>query len=156
LTHSLWRKVNGEGDALESPNDDALSLVLDRKNHPHVEVQFGDVIGRAVWDSGAGMTIVDLDFARRHPAYFREVGRSCGTDATGASVETPVFTLTGADIGGRPFKPHLVAGVNLSRINDTVDMPMDLILGYSTLTQANWWFDFPGRRWKITKLFDGS
>jgi hypothetical protein len=28
---------------------------------------------------------------------------------------------------------------------------MDLILGYNTLRQANWLFDFPRRRWAISK-----
>jgi len=41
--------------------------------------------------------------------------------------------------------------VDLSRANATLDLPMDLILGYTTLRQANWLFDFPAKRWAITR-----
>jgi hypothetical protein len=27
---------------------------------------------------------------------------------------------------------------------------MDAILGYRTISRANWWLDFPGRRWTTT------
>jgi hypothetical protein len=47
-----------------------------------------------------------------------------------------------------------VAGVDLSRVNATIAVPMDLVLGYTTLRHANWWFDFPRRRWAVTRLLD--
>jgi hypothetical protein len=28
---------------------------------------------------------------------------------------------------------------------------MDLILGYPTIRQADWLFDFPARRWAVTR-----
>ena len=31
---------------------------------------------------------------------------------------------------------------------------MDLILGYNTLSQANWLFDFPRRQWAITQRLE--
>jgi hypothetical protein len=30
------------------------------------------------------------------------------------------------------------------------EYPMDLILGYPTLRQADWLFDFPAKRWTLT------
>jgi hypothetical protein len=36
-------------------------------------------------------------------------------------------------------------------VNDSIEVPMDLILGYTTLSQANWLFDFPDKRWTISK-----
>jgi len=41
--------------------------------------------------------------------------------------------------------------VDLSQANDTLDQPMDLILGYATLRQANWRLDFPAKQWAITR-----
>ena len=49
------------------------------------------------------------------------------------------------------FARHRVAVVDLSQANATLDQPMDLILGYTTLRQANWRFDFPAKRWAITR-----
>jgi len=49
------------------------------------------------------------------------------------------------------FPPHRVAGVDLSHVNSTIEVRMDMILGYGTLRKANWLFDFPRKRWAITK-----
>ena len=37
-----------------------------------------------------------------------------------------------------------------SGVNSTLEYPMDLILGYPTIRQADWLFDFPARRWAVT------
>jgi hypothetical protein len=36
-------------------------------------------------------------------------------------------------------------------MNASIEIPMDLILGYSTLRKANWVFDFPRKQWAISK-----
>jgi hypothetical protein len=74
---------------------------------------------------------------------------SAGTDATGATVETPLVLLAGAVIGGRWFGRHKAAVVDLSGANSTLELPMDLILGYPALRQADWLFDFPASRWTV-------
>lgn len=134
----------------------AQALFLDRVGHPYVAVQFDNVLAQAVWDSGAGITVADLTFIRQHPTLFHHAGQSRGTDATGATMQTPMFTMVAATIGTQLFPPHTVAGVDLSPVNATIDVPMDLILGYSTLKKANWWFDFPRRRWAVTKMLEGA
>jgi hypothetical protein len=128
------------------------ALILDQTNHPYVELRFDTATADAVWDTGAGITVADLTFVREHPPFFREIGRSLGTDSTGTTMETPVFEMSGAALGGATFPPHTVAGVDLSDVNATIAKPMDLILGYSTLSKANWWFDFPRRQWAITRI----
>ncbi|HEX9987462.1 MAG TPA: hypothetical protein VGE45_03165 [Chloroflexia bacterium] len=127
-------------------------LTYDGKFHPYVDVWLGEVRAKAVWDTGAGITIADTNFINKHPALFEEVGRSHGTDSTGFSVETPMFIMAATTIGNHNFPPLKVAGVDLSQVNATIDIPMDLILGYNILSKANWFFDFPGKKWAITKL----
>ncbi|MGH7764818.1 MAG: aspartyl protease family protein [Candidatus Dormibacteraceae bacterium] len=133
-------------------NYEIRDLQLDEKFHPYVDVRFGDVTGKAVWDTGASLTIVDTNFITTQPAWFLRAGESSGTDSTGANLESPMFTMTGAMIGGHFFKPHRVAGVDLSSVNATIEVPMDMVLGYNTMSQANWVFDFPRRRWAISKV----
>jgi len=45
-------------------------------------------------------------------------------------------------------------GGNLSKLEDALS-GFDLILGYSTLSKANWLFDFPRKKWAISKLLGG-
>ena len=140
------------------PADDAGNhyafhdLLYDEKFHPYIDVRFGTRTARAVWDTGAGITVVGLGFIDDHPEFFREAGRSSGTDATGHGMETPMFRMASPVIGGQAFPPHMAAGVDLSPVNATITLPMDLIVGYSTLGKANWLFDFPHRRWAVTRL----
>lgn len=128
------------------------SLLTDDKFHPYVQVNFGASAGNAVWDTGASITIVDMAFVQKHPDLFIEVSTSTGTDSTGANMDTPMYMMAPARIGDILFPYHRVAGVDLSHVNSMIDIPMDLILGYSTLRHANWLFDFPRKRWAITKI----
>lgn len=107
---------------------------------------------RFLLDTGAGMTIVNLEFVNKHPDLFQNAGRSVGIDATGAELETPMFLMEAPRIGDHVFPPLKVAGVDLSHVNTTIDIPMDFILGYNAFSKANWLFDFPEKKWKISTM----
>jgi predicted aspartyl protease len=124
-------------------------LQMDSRGHFYVDVSWPGVTGHACWDSGAGITVVNRDFWRGHPGLFEQIGTSVGTDVTGARAETPILLVAESVIGERPFGRHKVAVVDLSHINGPLDQPIDLILGYPTLRQADWLFDFPARRWTL-------
>jgi len=139
--------VDVDNEATDSPFQD---LFLDSRFHPYVDVQFNTAKASAVWDTGASLTIVDMSFVKLHPDFFQQSGQSTGTDSTGTEMETPMFTMAASRIGSQPFPPLKVAGVDLAHVNATLEMPMDLILGYNVLSQAHWLFDFPGKKWAIT------
>jgi len=129
-------------------------LFLDNKFHPYVNMQFGKLKAKAVWDTGAGITIVNMIFIKKYPNFFQEIGKSIGTDSTGIKMETPMFTMAATVIGNIEFAPHKVAGVDLSHLNSTIEVPMDVILGYNTLNKANWLFDFRHKKWAILKMLN--
>jgi len=136
---------------VEAPADyqAGRDLRMDSRGHVYVDVSWPGVTAQACWDTGAGITIVNRDFWLAHRRLFEEIGTTVGTDATGATLETPVVLLAEAVIGERSFGRHQAAVVDLSQANSTIDLPMDLILGYPTLRQADWLFDFPARRWAV-------
>ena len=76
---------------------------------------------------------------------------SVGTDGNGEQAETPLLLMAEAVIGQRMFNRHKAVAVDLSPVNSTLEYPMDLILGYPTMRQADWLFDFPAKRWMLTK-----
>ncbi len=133
------------------PDYPLQALTMDQRFHPYVDVQFEGVCGQAVWDTGASITIVDLTFAKDHPALFEEVGQSTGTDSTGVQMQTPLLRVAASRIGDCEFAPFKAAAVDLSAANATIEIPMNLILGYTALRQANWYFDFPRRQWAIAR-----
>ena len=125
-------------------------LELGRRGHIYLDVHWPGATGRACWDTGAGATVVDHAFWLAHPDLFEQVGLSAGTDASGDRTETPLLLMAGPVIGGRSFASHKAVAVDLSGVNSAADQPMDLILGYPTIRQADWLFDFPARRWSLT------
>jgi predicted aspartyl protease len=122
-------------------------LQTDAKYHPYLDVEFENATGKAVWDTGASITVVDSNFIENHPEIFSLDGTSEGTDSTGATFETPMHWMKMSQIGGRSFPAVRVASVDFSPMNAHVDIPMDMILGYNSLSKANWLFDFPNKQW---------
>jgi gag-polyprotein putative aspartyl protease len=137
----------------EGGNARGADLEIGRRGHCYVDVSWAQAPGvsaYANWDSGAGITIVHEGFWLAHRELFRETGTTEGTDASGTQLRTPLLQVSGAVIGQRSFGPHKAAVVDLSAANATLERPMELILGYPTLSQADWVFDFPARKWALT------
>jgi hypothetical protein len=124
-------------------------LLVDRRGHPYLTVSWPGVTASACWDTGSGATIVNRDFWLGHPELFEQIGTSVGTDGHGQRAETPLL-LAETVIGRRRFGGHRAVAVDLSAVNSTLEYPMDLILGYPTIRQADWLFDFPAGRWTLT------
>lgn len=120
------------------------------RGHVYLDAHWPGVSAWTCWDTGAGATVVDRAFWLSHPELFEQVGVSAGTDVNGDQVETPLLLMAGPVIGQRTFSRHKVVVVDLSQVNGPLEHPMDLILGYPTIRQADWLFDFPARRWTIT------
>jgi hypothetical protein len=128
-----------------------LDLQLDDRGHLCVQLSWGAVAATGCWDSGAGISVVDRAFHRQHPELFTGAGRAAGTDSTGAQFATPTCTLAGPLVGGIELPASKVAVIDMSPMNRELEFPLDLIIGYPLLRQANWLFDFPARRWAPPK-----
>jgi len=145
-----FRLAAGVMDLETTGGEAGHELLTSPRGHPYVELNWPGVSGLACWDTGASATVVDRGFWLGHPELFESAGTSSGTDAQGEQAETPLLRMAGPVIGQRAFGSHKVVVVDLSAVNSTLDYPMDLILGYPTIRQADWLFDFPARRWAVT------
>lgn len=137
---------------LESHQYEKYDLFMDKGSIPYVDVGFENIVASAVWDSGASVTLVDKNFLENNQSLFKEVGISSGIDFTGAKSTTPIFTMNSTSIGNNAFPSHQVVVIDLSHINAKVERRVDMILGYTTLSKANWIFDFQKRKWSISKM----
>lgn len=126
-------------------------LWLDGRHHPYLEVDYNGQTARAVWDTGAGITVVDAAFVERAPELFRATDTSVGTDAAGTERETPMYTMASVALGDIRFPTCRVAAVDLSHVNASIERPMDVILGYNLLRHARWVFDFAERNWSAER-----
>ncbi len=132
---------------------DMQDLFLGERFHPYVDILWvGNIRAKGVWDTGAGVTCFDSAFVKKHPHLFSKVGTSNGQDSSGAKSETPVYLMKEFTLGGHHFPASKVVVIDLSVPNSTIKTPMDFILGFNVLNKANWIFDFPSRKWKISKM----
>jgi hypothetical protein len=128
-------------DSDRAPREE-YDIHLDAGRHVYLAADWGSSSTTgAVFDTGASVTVVDQQFAARHPDLFSSAGTSAGTDASGETVETPMALMAGPTILGRRFAESPVAIVDLGAVNRTLDRPMDLILGWPVISQAGWIID---------------
>lgn len=124
------------------------SVHLDDSRHVYLDATWDgvDEVASGIFDTGASVTVADLSFVQRHPELFTPDGMSTGMDATGWWVTTPTAIMRGARVLDQQLTDALVAVVDLSGANSTVSRPMDLILGWTVLSQAVWYIDHPASR----------
>lgn len=135
---------------IELDPDDPDQLMLGPRGHVYLDARWPSVTAQACWDTGAGATLVNRAFWLSHPELFEQIGVTVGTDANGDQAETPLLLMDGPVIGEHTFSGHKAVAVDLAQVNATLENPMDLILGYPTIRQADWLFDFPAGRWAVT------
>lgn len=141
--------LDGDPPALDPAR--LLPVAIDDRNHIYLDAAWGDDRARAVWDTGAGITVVGKGLVQRRPDLFQKLGSTTGTDGTGVQQETPLYRMEGPSFGPWGFRSCAAAAVDLDAVNRRIETPMDLILGFNLIREADWYFDFPGRRWAITR-----
>jgi len=131
----------------DDPVDEARPLAMSSRGHPYVEVNWARHTAHAIWDTGAGVTVVDAAFARAHRHLFTAQTTAVGVDAHGNSAETPLVTMAACSIGGRSFAAGVAVLADIAGIQRPGDPPFDLIVGYPVISQADWSFDLKNGRW---------
>lgn len=132
----------------ESPKE-ASVLVLGERGHPYLPISLGGQEYHAVWDTGAGLTCVDLSVIREHPDNFEQIGDSMGTDSSGISMSTPLYRVFGLGCGNLQFQPHTIVALDLARVSASASQKFLIALGYSTIKQALWTLAFKHKRWTV-------
>jgi hypothetical protein len=131
-------------------------LRVDDRGHLYVEPKWNEIGASACWDSGAGITLVDEGFYLAHPDLFEAAGSATGSDNSGHRAQTSVHVMAGPVIAGVQFGPSLAAVLDMSPMNDGLQYPMDMIIGYPACRQADWLFNVPARRWQPPALVRGQ
>lgn len=135
-------------------DEDALWLPLATEPHrtPTVEVIWDDTSVQAIWDTGAGTTIVDRTWADRHPEIVTMRNeRGHGIDVTGTGSSHPWGTMAPCEIGGIEFGEQTCGVVDFAAMNATLTSPIQVIIGLPLIVQATWWMDFPSRRYAVRR-----
>jgi len=116
---------------------------------PGVELCWDETSVRAVWDTGAGITIVDQTWAQQQPEAITVSGlQDHGTDSTGRAVAGLRGTLASFAVHGTRFAGDQPCGiVDLSGLNAHMSRgPINMFLGLPQIRRVDWLLDFPQRK----------
>lgn len=125
-------------------------------HQPYINIRFQGQELKVLWDTGAGITLVDINFIKKYPNMFELAGESMGTDSTGNSIVTSNYKIKPIEINGHLFDSHEIAAIDMSHVNSKSGNPAYLTLGFSTIRQADWFFDFGENKWSVVKFHGGS
>lgn len=115
--------------------------------HLLTEMRWSNAMATALWDTGAGITLIDRPFAAAHAHLFEPAGSTRVTDITGAHSELELAHARGYEIEGVSFAGHIVAITDLPEVPEHIDAA----IGFPTIVQARWTVDVPAHRWRIER-----
>ncbi len=141
-----------ELDGRTSPDTgDWFELTSHVGTQPMVPVDFETVVALACWDTGAGLSAVDVDFAQSHPQLFEPVRATRGVDASGVEMPSQLCRMASFRVGGIAIESSACAIVDMGPLNAALEQPISFVLGMPAIVQADWTFDFPQRRWSARR-----
>jgi hypothetical protein len=104
----------------------------------------------AVWDTGAGLTTVDLTYAQNHPETFDYFGDITLPDGLGNNMILKRYhMLNSIKVGDSEFSGLDVFACDFGPIKPIVGDNVRMLIAYNLLIQAKWYVDMQLREWKI-------
>jgi hypothetical protein len=141
-----WKLDTSNGTLLTgAPLSRGSTFTRAANGHILTEMRWPGAAATAMWDTGAGITLFDRQFADAHPDLFEEVGTTLGTDVTGSQGEFLLARVSGYEIDEAGFDGHVAAIADLPEIPDHIDAA----IGFPTIKQARWTVDVQACRWSI-------
>jgi hypothetical protein len=128
-----------------APSPRGSAFTRGTNGHLLTEMRWSTAAATGLWDTGAGITLIDPRFADAHPDLFEHAGRTQATDMGGSHGDVRLARVSGYEIDGTPFAGHTVAIADLSVVPGHVDA----VIGFPTIDQARWTVDVAARRWCI-------
>jgi hypothetical protein len=128
-----------------APSRRGLAYKSATNGHILTEMRWPTATATAIYDTGAGITLIDQRFADAHPNLFEHAGSTTVTDVLGSHGDLGLARMSAYEIDGTRFAGHIVAIANLPEIPDHIDAA----IGFPTISQVRWTVDVPARRWLI-------
>jgi hypothetical protein len=146
---SCWFRFSAAVIEVDAPPPPGL-LALHTGAHqmPGIELCWDGVSTRAGWDTGAGITLADVTWAKAHPdvvTILPEIGH--GTDSSGVTSSGNKARIASCRIGDVTFPAQDCGLPDLSFFKGA----LVVFAGLPLILHVDWYMDFPGRRWCITR-----
>lgn len=113
-----------------------------------IPVQIGTSQAKGLWDTGAGLTAIDIDYVNAHPTDFTFVmDIPDGSDATGNPVVMKLYRARQLTLGKHVFTDEYILAMGFDVVRERIARDVQLIIGFNLITKADWFFDLQKKRW---------
>lgn len=125
-----------------------ISMAGHHSHHISIPAKLGEVPVRALFDTGAPVTMVSYEFLAAHPEFFRASNRPRSkmmvkNKFLAYELMQPIV------VEGMELSAQFVYAVDLRPI--VKDQPFDLVLGVNHLSRADWFFDLEKLLFSVNK-----
>lgn len=129
-------------------NKKQLPLDVLDKNILSIPIKAQNEFASALFDTGAGLSVVNKDFVERNPQMFELIQDiSNGTDATGNPVVMKLYKIKRIEIGNFVFKNENILAMDFDIVRKHISPTIDFIVGFNLITKADWYFDLKAKSW---------
>lgn len=127
-------------------------LVKSTAGHFLLPIKLGDRTVLAVWDTGAGTSVIDEQLLKENPRYFQKSFDVTAIDVTGTKSQLTVYQVSGVRIGevNLPKANFLVRDFKKTKGN--VHQDVAIIIGMNVIMHYNWIFDSIVGAWQILEF----
>lgn len=116
---------------------------------PSMPLKVGSLSTRAIWDTGAGVTVADENFITKHPQIFKLHKEATIGDSSGKQVSIRIYKASRLVVGGKVLKDVIVYGVSFEPFVKAFGEENTFVLGYNVFSQMNWYVDLKSKKWAI-------
>ncbi len=133
-----------------SPNENLENILeIDKRGLFYVNSEIEGSIYKALWDTGAELTVVNPEVIESFSKNFEFVmDIPGGSDATGSNVFFKLYKGKGLKIQGHQLVGNVLS-MNFEPLKKKLGVDVDIILGFNHIRQLNWSFDLHTKTWSM-------
>lgn len=129
------------------------SFTMDEVGHILLPLKISRQIeAKAMFDSGASVTLVDRAFVESHPESFTVVRDDTVTDTHGNTIGSKLVITSLVEVGEIRFVAEYMMAVDLSAAKALMGQDVNFILGHNLTKSGNWYFSKTDKLWKAVPL----
>lgn len=129
------------------------NLHLTDKNHIALDFLLQNKSYTCIWDTGAELTVISKKIRELHSeCFFNPVEINNGSDSTGEKVNFVLWDMESFKIGDSAFRDQKVIEMDFTALRNFFPGKTEMILGFNSITVADWTFDMKKRKYGVELL----
>lgn len=143
--------INHQLSAITSLKSET-SFELGPKGHIQLVANFGNQKVVCIFDTGAGLSVIDSKFVEKYPDFFQLADSEATVgDANDVNTATAIYNVSTFAIGNVDFSNSTVVALDMDDFKSILGVDHMMILGFNHIVGKRWAFDFELCRYELSK-----